>query len=185
MRVSILFGISLAVAVGIGGIPAQVTQAVQLRGTVYFAYPPDLVAATTTFKGVNMWGATYYFTISVPENAGEPLQRVTITQQEGADNIRFNLEDSRAFVGTRNRKGERLTLGEVTKERDTRTVFINFDPPVTPGKMVTIGLRPVKNPRTSGVYLFGVTAFPVGEKSHGQFIGFGRLHFYGDSIGQF
>lgn len=32
----------------------------------------------------------------------------------------------------------------------------------------------------SGVYLFGVTAFPAGEKSHGQFIGFGRLHFYND-----
>lgn len=185
MRVSVLLGTTLAVAVGIGGVTAQVTQAIQLRGTVYFAYPPDLVDATTTFKAVNVWGATYYFTISVPKNAGEPLQRVTITQQEGADNIRFKLEDSRAFVGTRNRKGERLTLGEVTKERDTRTVFVNFDPPVTPGKTVTIGLRPVKNPRISGVYLFGVTAFPVGKKSHGQFIGFGRLHFYGQSIGQF
>ena len=89
-----------------------------------------------------MWGATYYFTISVPENAGEPLQRVTITQQEGADNIRFNLEDSRAFVGTRNRKGERLTLGEVTREREKKTVSETFDPPVTPGKTVTIGLPP-------------------------------------------
>lgn len=183
MRVSILFGTTLAVAVGIGGVTTQMTQAIQLRGTVYFAYPPDLVDATTTFKAVNVWGATYYFTISVPENAGEPLQRVTITQQEGADNIRFKLEDSRAFMGTRASKGERLTLKEVTKDRDTRTVFVNFDPPITPGKMVTIGLRPVRNPRISGVYLFGVTAFPVGEKSHGQFMGFGRLHFYGESIG--
>lgn len=185
MSVSVLFGTTLAVAVGIG-VTAQVTQAIQLRdGTVYFAYPPDLVEATTTFKAVNVWGATYYFTIGVPENAGEPLQRVTITQQEGADNIRFKLEDSRAFVGTRNRKGERLTLAEVTNDRDTRTIFVNFDPPVTPGKMVTIGLRPVKNPRISGVYLFGVTVSPVGEKSHGQFIGFGRFHFYGGGIRQF
>jgi len=55
---------------------------------------------------------------------------------------------------------------------------VTFDPPVTPGKR-SIGLRPVRNLRFSGVYLFGVTAYPVGEKSHGQFLGFGRLHFYG------
>jgi hypothetical protein len=49
-------------------------------GTVYFNSPPRLVAATTTLKEVNRWGVTYYFTLSVPENAGEPLQSVRITQ---------------------------------------------------------------------------------------------------------
>jgi hypothetical protein len=185
MRVATI-GITLALTIGVGGVAAQVTQAIQLRdGTVYFAQPPDLVAATTTFKSVNVWGSTYYFTINIPPNAGEPLQRVTITQREGADDIRFKLSDSRAFVGTRNRKGERLTLGEVTQDRDKKTVFVNFEPPVTPGKTITIGLRPVRNPRFSGVYLFGVTAYPSGEKSHGQFLGFGRLHFYGGGIRQF
>ncbi len=180
MRFATIFVTTLALTAAIGGVVSEVTQAIELRdGTVYFAYPPDLVDATTTFKAVNVWGATYYFTISVPPNAGEPLQRVTITQREGADDIRFDLEDSRAFVGTRNRKGERLTLGEVTREREKKIVSVTFDPPVTPGKTVTIGLRPVRNPRFSGVYLFGVTAYPVGEKSHGQFLGFGRLHFYG------
>jgi hypothetical protein len=181
MRIATLFGTTLALTVGIGGVAAQVTQAIQLQdGTVYFAQPPDLVDATTTFKAVNVWGATYYFTISIPQKAGEPLQRVTITQQSGGDDIRFKLEDSRAFMGTRNRKGERLTLGEVTQEREKKTVSVTFDPPVSPGQIVTIGLRPVENPRFSGVYLFGVTAYPLGEKSHGQFLGFGRLHFYGD-----
>lgn len=182
MRVATI-GTTLAVAVGIGGFAAQITQAVQLAdGTVYFVQPPRLVAATTTFKEVNVWGATYYFTISLPDNAGEPLQRVTITQNEGTQDIRFDLEDSRAFEGTRSNRGLRLGLGGVTKERKTKTVSVTFDPPVTPGKTVTIGLRPVYNPMFSGVYLFGVTAFPPGEKSHGQFLGFGRLHFYSNSV---
>jgi Protein of unknown function (DUF2808) len=55
---------------------------------------------------------------------------------------------------------------------------VQFNPPVQPGRKVTIALSPQRNPAYSGVYLFGVTAFPTGEKSHGQFLGFGRLHFY-------
>jgi len=42
-----------------------------------------------------MCGVRRTITISVPPNAGEPLQRVTITQREGADDIRFGLEDTR------------------------------------------------------------------------------------------
>ncbi|AVH63053.1 hypothetical protein CDG77_14835 [Nostoc sp. 'Peltigera membranacea cyanobiont' 213] len=179
MRVATLFGITLSLAMGVGGLTLPVTQAVQLRdGTVYFVQPPKLVNATTTYKDVNIWGGTYYFTINLPDNAGESLQKVTIAQREGTENIRYNLNDTRAFVGTRDRKESRLTLGAVTDERDTRTVTVNFDPPVIPGQTVTIALRPVSNPSFSGVYLMGVTAFPQGEKSHGQFLGFGRFQFY-------
>jgi hypothetical protein len=143
MRVATLFGITLSLATSIGGVAVPLTQAVQLRdGTVYFVQPPNLVEATTTYKDTNVWGATYYFRINIPENAGEPLQKVTITQKEGSENIRYDLNDTRAFVGTRDRKESRLTLGAVTNERKTRTVTVNFEPPVTPGQTVTIALRP-------------------------------------------
>lgn len=179
MRVATLFGITLSLAISIAGVAVTVTQAVQLRdGTVYFVEPPKLVKATTTYNDVNILGGTYYFTINVPENAGESLQKVTIAQKEGAEDIDYNLNDTRAFVGTSNRKETRLKLGPVTNERKTRTISVNFDPPVTPGQIITIALRPVNNPSFSGVYLLGVTAFPVGEKSHGQFLGFGRFQFY-------
>ena len=182
MRRAGCIGTILAIGVSITGLMTEATQAVKLKdGTVYFVQPPDLINATTTFDNVNMWGATYYFTINVPESAGEPLGRVAITQQEGGDNIRYDLKDTRAFEGTRDRKGTKLSLGEVTRDRETRTVIVPFNPPVTPGKTITIGLRPVKNPMSSGVYLLGVKAYPVGEKSYGQFIGFGRLHFYSNS----
>ncbi|MDZ8184193.1 MAG: DUF2808 domain-containing protein [Nostoc sp. ChiSLP02] len=178
MRAASLFGITLSLAIGVAEITVPVAQAVQLRdGLVYFVQPPRLVEATTTYKDVNVWGATYYFTINLPENAGESLGKVTIAQREGSENIRYDLDDTRAFVGTRDRKEAQLSLGPVTRERKTRTITVNFDPPVTPGQTVTIALRPVKNPSFSGVYLLGVTAFPVGENSHGQFLGYGRFQF--------
>ena len=176
MRILTLLGTTLAVSTGLlSGM--QVASAVRLAdGTVYFAQPPSLVSATTTYNQVYAWTATYYFTLSIPENAGEPLQRVTISLDEGAEDIEFNLKDSRAFEGTRQHKGEKITLGAVTQ--DKRSLSITFDPPVPPGKTVTIALYPFQNPRLGGIYLFGVTAFPPGEKTHGQFLGFGRLQFY-------
>lgn len=180
MSVTKLVTTVAAIALG-GGVIPQLTQAAQLRdGTISFVQPPRLVAATTSYKDVNVWNATYYFTIAIPEQAGEPLQKVTINQREGVDNIRFDLEDTRAFVGTRRERGDNIPLGEVTRDKETRTITVVFNPPVTPGKIITIGLRPVHNPRTSGVYLFGVRAFPPGEKTASQFLGYGRLQFYGD-----
>ncbi len=162
-------------------ITPELARGVKLRdGTVSFVQQPRLVETATTIQDVNAWGATYYFTIDLPQNAGEPLQKLTINQHEGVANIRFDLEDTRAFVGTRRDRGENITLGTVTRDKKTRTVTVEFNPPVAPGKTITIGLRPVQNPFSSGVYLFGVKAFPPGEKTAGQFMGYGRLQFYGD-----
>ncbi|HEY9748410.1 MAG TPA: DUF2808 domain-containing protein [Allocoleopsis sp.] len=176
--IAVSLGILLTAAMVTGGnLPP--TQAVTLAdGTVYFVQPPRLLKATTTQSATYAWSATYYFTLELPENAGEPLQRVTIAQREGVDVLRYDLEDSRAFVGQPTGKRQAIPLGAVTADRKTRTVSVTFDPPIAPGQTVTIGLRPVRNPNIGGVYLFGVTAFPAGEKAHGQFLGFGRLQFY-------
>ncbi len=172
---------AMVVMASIAVVTPELARGVQLRdGTVSFVQQPRLVEATTTLKDINAWGATYYFTINLPQNAGEPLQKVTFNQHEGVDNIRFDLEDTRAFEGTRRSRGENLTLGLVTRDKKTRTVTVEFNPPIAPGKTITIGLRPVQNPFSSGVYLFGVKAFPPGEKTAGQFMGYGRLQFYGD-----
>ena len=178
MRNSKILGVTLALSVSILSSVGQ-AKAVQLAdGTVYFVTPPSLDSATTTFNDACVWSATYYFTLRIPSNAGEPLQRVVINQHEGVDNIDFRLEDSRAFEGTRRKKGQELPIKEAIEDDLTRSISVTFDPPVEPGKTVTIALDPVQNPCFGGVYLFGVTAFPPGEKVHGQFLGFGRLHFY-------
>ncbi|MEA5596570.1 DUF2808 domain-containing protein [Rivularia sp. UHCC 0363] len=176
MRFAIIL-ITLACIIGIDST-LKLSQAVQLRdGKVYFVQVPRLVKATTTFDDVNIWGATYYFTVQVPSDAGEPLQKITINQHSGLDNINFDLKDSFAISGTTKSEKEKLPL-QITEKRREKTVSLTFNPPVEPGKTINIALKPIRNPSVEGVYLFGVTAFPAGEKSHGQFLGYGRLHFY-------
>ncbi|BAY32255.1 peptidase C14 caspase catalytic subunit p20 [Nostoc carneum NIES-2107] len=146
--------------------------------TAYFTQPPSLLKASTTYNRVSEPNAVYYFTINLPENAGEPLQKITIQQREGLEYIRFQLDKSVAFEGTESQEGQKLELKDISSDQKTQTVSIAFNPPVSPGKKITIGLKARQNPQFDGVYLFGVTAFPQGEKSHSQFLGFGRLHFY-------
>jgi hypothetical protein len=179
---------SLTIVGAAEGIVSSAADAVQLSdGRVYFVQPPSLAGAVTTSRTPLAQGATYYFTVSVPENSGEPLQQVVVVQQDGDTSLRrvlFDPEDTRAFVGTPRNRASELTLGEVTFDRETNTVAVTFDPPVPPGTTVTIGLAPERNPRTGGVFLFGVTAFPTGSNAYGQFLGYGRLDFNdpGDGI---
>jgi Protein of unknown function (DUF2808) len=150
--------------------------AVQMAdGTVYFENPPSLGEMVTSNKSAGSLLATYALTVVVPKDAGEPLQRLTLASQ-GPDRIWFHLNRTTAYLGN-NRKN--LTgLGEVTQDRETRNLSVTFNPPIPPGAAVTVNLRPRQNPWVAGVYLFGVTAFPQGEKASGQFLGYGRLHFY-------
>jgi hypothetical protein len=48
----------------------------------------------------------------------------------------------------------------VEQDAETNAIAVNFDQPVRPGEVVTIGLKPRRNPRYSDIYLFSVTAFP-------------------------
>lgn len=180
--------LGLAIAVTIGGTllhnfsPLPV-QAVQLRdGKVYFVNPPSLVSAATTERRTSDSSASYYFTLSIPSDAGEPLQQVDIAQRDGSTRsrlVQFDAADSRAFVGTRRDRSDDLTLGENRFDRDTQTLSIVFDPPVPPGTTVTLQLQPKRNPLQDGIYLFGVTAYPLGADAYGQFLGYGRLQFDG------
>lgn len=175
------FGIALTAMLGLGGLVPSVGQAVQLAdGTVYFIQPPRLVEAATSRSNTLAARATYYFTVAVPENSGEPLQRIVINQRDSATaprRVLFNAEDSFAFVGTRDNRGTDLSLGETVFDRDTQTISLTFDPPVPAGTTVTVGLRPRRNPQIDGTYLFRVEAFPPGDRAHGQVLGFGRLRF--------
>lgn len=179
---------SLAIATTFSGILAYhsftlSSQAVQLRdGKVYFVHPPSLVSAATTERRASASGASYYFTLTIPADAGEPLQRVEIAQRDGSTQARlvqFDAEETRAFMGTRRDRGDELDLGENNFNRETQTLSIVFDPPVSPGATVTLELQPRRNPRRDGIYLFGVTAYPAGTEAHGQFLGYGRLQFDG------
>jgi hypothetical protein len=172
-------GLGLFAALGVMHTPLR-TEAIQLAdGTVYFEHAPRLLNASTSSSTPFVAGATYYFTVEVPENAGEPLGRLTFTSPNGwtgPQRMQFRTDDTVAFEGTWRDRGEEIPLGEVTIDRETRTVDVAFDPPVEPGTTVTVGLRPRRNPQSGGIYLFRVVGFPAGEVAHGQRLGTARIH---------
>jgi len=179
IQIVLLATISLLSASFIPSLYQPVADAVIFPdGTVAFDRPPRLVGASTTRNEVYAWGATYYFTLDLLPDAGAALQRVQLAQAKSPDLIRFQLEQSRAFIGTRSQRGAKLSLKTVQLDPETGAVIVDFESPVGPGQQVTIALLPERNPDTSGVYLFGVTAFPAGETVRSQFLGYGRLHFY-------
>ncbi len=184
MRFTPLFSTVLLISIILSEYTERRSQAIQLQdGTVYFAHPPSLLKTTTSFNNIGIPGGTYSFTIKLPEDAGEPLQEITINQHQGGEYIRFNLQDT--LVVESGSPKQQLQLKDVTSDSKTQTVSVKFDPPVSGGKTITIALKAFQNPNFEGVYLFGLTAFPSGVKSHGQFLGYGRLHFYSSERGEF
>ncbi len=144
-----------------------------------FEATPRLIRTATTNSTVN-GPSTYHFTIEVPENAGEALKAVTISQKDNPDYINLAVNRSNAFIGDSFAGGPDLELADIGGDLSTNPndVTFVFDEPVQPGETVTVRVRAKRNPRVGGIYLFGVTAFPEGgEDSPGLYLGSGRLHF--------
>ncbi|NBD15329.1 MAG: DUF2808 domain-containing protein [Cyanobacteria bacterium] len=150
----------------------------RLDGTVFFDAPPRLEEAKTTFNETQMRGATYYFTLTLPSQAGEPLGKIMIEQRGGVDDIPLRLDQSTAFVGTASDKQEPIALADVSQSENNRQITVQLETPVTPGTTFTIGLQPRKNPRYGGAYLFGITAFPAGDTVQELYLGVRRIQFY-------
>ena len=143
----------------------------------FFTQPPILVNVTAT--EINVWslGSKYYFTIAIPENAGASLEKVVITQRRGVEDIRYKLNETFAFIGTPNNKGERLNVEATSEDNNIAPITINFTNPIPPGKTFTIGLVPKINPGFGDTYLFGITVFPMGKNSQEMYLGVGRINF--------
>ncbi|WP_052049726.1 DUF2808 domain-containing protein [Leptolyngbya sp. KIOST-1] len=173
--------VSAVLALGTaGGLSAPLpAAAIQYSdGTVGFSYPLRLSESYATRSLVSEGNVTYYLTFDFPAAAAEPLDRVVVRLNEGFDSIfRYRLDATEAFANTPDGR-VLLPLGEVSEDRDNRAITIAFDPPVEPGVPVTLALRPVRNPRFGGVYLFGASAYPVGDTVEPTFMGYARLSFY-------
>jgi hypothetical protein len=177
MRVPLIFSTTLLTSTL--AIIAPVSLAGErLDGTVFFEAAPRIEKVKTTFNEIQMRGATYYFTLTLPSEAGEPLGKLVINQRGGIDDIPLLLDRTIAFVGTPDNKQESIPLANVSQSEDNREISAQFETPVPPGTTLTLGLKPRKNPQYDGVYLFGITAFPAGEKAQELYLGVRRLQFY-------
>jgi len=127
-------------------------------------------------QGFARVSSTYYFTLDLPRDASKPLKWVSITEKTGLEDIKVELKETQAFLSGKSK--QEIPMEQMTVEQHSRTVSVTFATPITPGQTVTVALLSVHNPDQDGIYLFGITALTQGEKAHGQFLGFGRLHFY-------
>lgn len=161
-------------------LPAESVFANQSRQT-FFNHPPQLIRTAASQSTVHI-PSTYEFTLTLPQDAGQPMKAVMITQVENLETVKFDVSDSKAFIGKRLTASSEIRLASIGGSQPTKPgeVTIVFDQPVQPGSTVTVTLAAQQNPSWSNVYLFGVTAYPVGENSLGQFLGYGRIDFYGD-----
>ena len=141
---------------------------------IYFARQLRLLDVSVP----NRWqfrASEYLFTIDIPAAASQPLAKLVFTQIEGADYPRYSTRDTRAFeAGDRHTP---LSLSQAENNTDDRTITVVFDPPVEPGRQITVALKAHHNPR-DGIYLYEVTALPPGISGAGQRVGLGRLNFY-------
>ena len=158
-------------------LPPSQEYAVQLRdGTTAFTSQPRLLSVTTTNNNTRSWSAAYYFTIELPADASEPLKTIQIEQTQGFNIPRYNWEKTTIFTGHRRNRGAVFAIESASIS--DRTITLVLDDPIPPGTTFTVKLSPIRNPRTSGVYLFRVATFPAGENPQPAILRVGRLHFY-------
>jgi Protein of unknown function (DUF2808) len=151
----------------------------QFQGQGYFDHAPRLVRSSVSMSSART-PATYQFTISVPQNAGSPLQAVKVLQEKNVDTLSFNPDRSRAFLGDSFAGGTPVALSAIGGQRptDANELTVEFNPPIAPGQTVTVSLDVSQNPQLGGIYQFEVTAYPIGNNSPGLPLGVGRFNIY-------
>ncbi|PSN17030.1 hypothetical protein C7271_19855 [filamentous cyanobacterium CCP5] len=160
-------------------IPSAMTAQVGDRPVAFMA-PPRLNRAYANRQRVGEAHPTYYLTFQLPEGAAVPLTRLMVELSEGRRDFLFHyqLEATVAFVGTPESRGESIDFGELSQDRQRKSITLDFEPAIAPGQVVTVGLKPERNPRFPGTYLFRVTGFPSGDLVAPSFMGYARLGFY-------
>ena len=174
--------LSSLASISIHNAIAPITQAVEYPdGKLAFESAIFLSNTSTTFNSVRVRQAKYYFDLELPLEAKEALGKVVIKQRQGSEDIDFKPEQTKAYFGSRRDRQAEIDL-TANYDESTGEVTVKFDRPIPAGNKLTVALRPKRNPRYSGVYLFGVEAFPPGDKSLGLYLGSGRLHFYNNNF---
>ncbi|MBL1209742.1 DUF2808 domain-containing protein [Geminocystis sp. GBBB08] len=145
--------------------------------TFFTGQPPVFVGVHTPDSTIAWPNAHYYFTFTLPPNAGESIGQVTIQQQQSPEMIALNVANTYAFIGTQGNKGQGLTTQASSLSQGTG-VNVIFNPPVPPGTTFTVRLEAFRNPGLDTTYLYNVTVFPSGSNPTAFPIGVGQLSFY-------
>ena len=176
-------GAALALATVLLTVPAlsdavRPARAVELQGQTWFAKPPWKVDFRNYYWYVMQTGGEYYFTLTLPEQAGVGLGGLLIQQTRGVDR-QFPLmaERSRAFLGLPRREGAAIPV-EADFDNQRRIFSLRFPQPPQPGQTITVALRPWYNPAQADTYMFSVQALPAGPNPVPASLGFATMPIY-------
>jgi len=157
-------------------VTASFGQNLPNNSSFFTGNPPILLNAQTPDNRVNWPNPHYYFTFKVPANCPESLGKITILPQTSANPINFNINNTKAFLGTQNHKGKVISITASQTKDGLISVVLN--PPISPNTTFTISLEAEQNPSIGGVYQFTVQGFPSGENPVGLNLGVGRISIY-------
>ncbi|MDX2098245.1 MAG: DUF2808 domain-containing protein [Leptolyngbyaceae cyanobacterium bins.59] len=147
-------------------------------GQYAFDRAPRVIRLTSSLSQTHQPGDTYRLVITVPEDAGAPLQAIRITQRNDQEAIVFQSNETRIFADNSATEIPQMSIGGTENASELLVVLHH---PVQPGQTVTFHLKPEQNPSQDGIYLLGVTAYPSGKNSPGLFLGYSRLTFHAPS----
>ncbi|MFM7436112.1 MAG: DUF2808 domain-containing protein, partial [Vulcanococcus sp.] len=152
-------------------------QPAQSQQQTWFTNPPSSVRFTNYYWYI-MLASQYYFTVSLPADAGAGLGGMVIQQTRGADrNFQFFPEQTTAFVGTPRRAGKAFPVKAVF-DNASRTMTVTFLEPPQPGQTITLSLVPQNNPRWADTYMFAVQALPAGPNPVAASLGYATMNIY-------
>jgi hypothetical protein len=156
-------------------VMAAPVQALEVGNQTWFTSPPWKVVFTNYYWYVGETGATYYFTVTLPERAGAGLGGLVIQQTRGVDrNFQFAPERTAAFVGLPRLEGERIPV-QAQFDDQARRVMVQFPVPPQPGQTITVALKPWNNPFQADTYMFSVQALPAGPNPVPASLGYATM----------
>jgi len=150
----------------------------ELQGQTWFVKPPWKVDFRNFYWYVMQTGGEYYFTLTLPEQAGVGLGGLRIEQTRGVDRqFPLSADRTRAFAGLPRREGPAIAV-EAEFDNDRRVYTVRFPQPPQPGQTITVALRPWYNPTQSDTYMFAVQALPAGPNPVPASLGFATMPIY-------
>ena len=181
LPLSLLSALHLPLAVGLLPLAAALQMpavALELQGQTWFSRPPWRVLFRSYYWSVMQTGVEYYFTLTLPEQAGAGLGGLEIQQTRGVDRqFPFMADRSRAFVGEPRREGAAIPV-QVSFDEVQRRYSLRFPTPPQPGQTITVVLRPWHNPSQADTYMFAVQALPAGPNPVPASLGFATMPIY-------
>ena len=183
------FGLAGVLGAGLGSLPqglapearAQANQLQQQQQPsqqqTWFTRPPSSVTFTNYYWYV-MLASQYYFTVTLPTDAGAGLGGLVIQQTRGVDrNFQFFPNQTTAFLGTPRREGTSFPV-QAQFDNASRTMTVTFPQPPQPGQTITLSLVPQNNPRWADTYMFAVQALPAGPNPVPASLGYATMGIY-------